>query len=153
MIRYEDIHHIAFVADDLQRGMEEVGEVYGVTWTTPRHIELAVRDSRGDRDHKLSVVYSRQGPLFLEVLQAVPDSIWALTPGSHLHHIGVHVDDVNAEIERLEGLGQAIEAAGVDPDGKLGSWAYLSSPQALRVEIMDVSGREGTAQWARGEIA
>lgn len=153
MIRYEDIHHIAFVAADLQQGMEEVGEVYGVEWTTPRHLELPVRDSRGDRNLKLSVVYSRQGPLFLEILQAVPDSVWALTPGSHLHHIGVHVDDVNAEIERLEGLGQAIEAAGVDPDGKLGSWAYLSSPQALRVEIMDISGREGTARWARGEIA
>ncbi len=152
MIRYEDIHHIAFVAADLQRGMEEVGEVYGVSWTTPRHLELPVRDTRGDRNLKLSVVYSQQGPLFLEVLQAVPDSVWALTPGSHLHHIGVHVDDVGAEIERLEGLGQAIEAAGVGPDGRTGGWAYLQSAQALRVEIMDISGREGTAQWARGEI-
>ena len=152
MIRYEDIHHIAFVASDLQRGMEEVGEVYGVSWTTPRHLELPVRDSRGDRMLNLSVVYSQEGPLFLEVLQAVPDSVWALTPGSHLHHIGVHVDDVEAEIERLEGLGQAIEAAGIGPGGRLNSWAYLSSPQALRVEIMDISGREATAQWARGEI-
>ncbi len=152
MIRYEDIHHIAFVAADLHRGMEEVGEVYGVTWTTPRHLDLNVRDANGDRPIKLSVVYSQQGPLFLEVLQAVPDSVWALTPGSQLHHIGVHVEDVNAEIERLEGLGQALEAAGVGPDGRTGSWAYLQSPQAMRVEIMDVSGREGTAQWARGEI-
>ena len=152
MIRYEDIHHIAFVTADLQRGMEEVGEVYGVEWTTPRHLELPVRDSRGDRTLNLSVVYSQQGPLFLEVLQAVPDSVWALTPGSHLHHIGVHVDDVEAEIERLEGLGQAIEAAGIGPGGRLNGWAYLQSEQALRVEIMDISGREGTARWARGEI-
>ena len=152
MIRYEDIHHIAFVAADLQRGMEEVGEVYGVSWTTPRRLELPVRDSRGDRTLALSVVYSQQGPLFLEVLEAVPDSVWALTPGSRLHHIGVHVEDVEAEIERLEGLGQALEAGGLGPDGRLNSWAYLSSPQALRVEIMDIRGREATARWARGEI-
>ena len=111
-----------------------------------------MRGSRGDRNLNLSVVYSQQGPLFLEILQAVPDSVWALTPGSHLHHIGVHVEDVEAEIERLEGLGQAIEAAGIGPDGRTNSWAYLQSPQALRVEIMDISGREGTAQWARGEV-
>ena len=153
MIRHEDIHHIAFVAADLQRGMEEVGEVYGVTWTTPRHLELQVRDARGVRPLALSVVYSQQGPLFLEVLQAVPDSVWAATPGSQLHHIGVHVEDVEAEIERLEGLGQAVEAAGVGPDGRTGGWAYFQSPLALRVEIMDVQGREATARWARGEIA
>lgn len=153
MIRHEDIHHIAFVAPDLRRGMDEVGEVYGVEWTTPRHMELRVRDHRGVRALSLSVVYSRQGPLFLEVLQAVPDSVWAAQPGSRLHHVGVHVDDVEAEIERLEGLGQALEAAGVGPDGRTGGWAYLQGPLALRVEIMDIRGREATARWASGEIA
>ena len=153
MIHHEDIHHLALVAADLERGMEEVGEVYGVTWTTPRHLELDVRAAGQVTSVPLSVVYSKQGPLFLELLEAVPGTVWAATPDSQLHHIGVYVDDVQAEIERLEGLGHAIEAAGVGPDGRAGGWAYTASPMAIRVEILDVQGREATGRWARGEIA
>ena len=153
MIHPEDIHHLALVAADLQRGMEEVGEVYGVTWTTPRHFELDVRTAGAVARVPLSVVYSQQGPLFLELVEAVPGTVWAATPGSQLHHIGVYVEDVEAEIERLEGLGHAVEAAGVGADGRAGGWAYTQSPMAVRVEILDVQGREATGRWARGEIA
>src|SRR5689334_21823874 len=106
---------MAMVARDLQRGMDEVGAVYGVTWTVPRHSDLGVRDAAGDRQVALTVVYSRQGPLFLELFEAVPGTVWAASPNVNLHHIGVYVEDVRAEIGRLEGLGLALEAAAIGP--------------------------------------
>ncbi|MBM3945521.1 MAG: VOC family protein [SAR202 cluster bacterium] len=152
MIRHEDIHHLALVATDLQRGMEEVGAVYGVTWTYPRHLRLGLRDSAGDREVALSVVYSNQGPLFLELFEAVPDTVWAASPHVNLHHIGVYVDDVGSEIERLEGLGLAIEACSPPVAGRPPGWAYMKSPAAIRIEVLDAAGREANLRWARGEV-
>ena len=131
MIRHEDIHHIALVAPDLRRGMEEVGEVYGVNWSSIRHLDIPVRDARGDRTVPLSVVYSNQGPVFLELFEAVPDTVWAAVPDVNLHHLGVYVEDVRAEIERLEGLGMAIEAASVGPR-RTRRWLGLPEEPARR---------------------
>ena len=153
MITHKDIHHIGLVTVDLQKGMEEIGKVYGVTWATQRDLAIAVRDVGGDSRVPLSVVYSQQGPLFLELIQAVPRTVWAASPNVNLHHIGIYVEDIRSEIHRLEGLEMAVEAIGIGPDGRESGWAYLQGPTAVRVELLDVAGREKTTRWARGEIA
>ena len=54
-----------------------------------------------------------------------------------LEHFGLNVDDMDAEIERLEGLGaQVMEGPIVMPDGR--RITFIKVPNEVRVELIEI---------------
>ena len=56
----------------------------------------------------LRLIYSVEGPPFLELIEAQEDGVWGRQHGEGLHHIGVWQDGLDARIAELA-------AAGVEP--------------------------------------
>lgn len=55
-----------------------------------------------------------------------------------IEHFGINVDDIDAEIERLAGLGAVLMEGPIDvPDGP--RIAFIKAPADVRVEIMQLS--------------
>ena len=129
-------YHVAVVVADLDRAMNELGELLGLTWHEPfggagyqlLHGEIV--------DSNVRVTYSRQGPPYLELLQQCPGTVWAETG---LHHIGIWVDDAHAESKRFAAAGADLEAVGVTSDGTWVGGCYHRTSDGLRVELVDIA--------------
>ena len=151
-IPFENVYHIGVVVNDIERGMAEVADQLGITWAPRRVANVTVRESGQVRTYGLHVVYSRQGPPFLELIEGSGSGVWAAAPEPRLHHLGVYVEDLAEEARRLVRSGMKLEASGVgpdhdDPDPVL--FTYLMGSTGVRVELVDASGREGLLKWVR----
>ena len=54
-----------------------------------------------------------------------------------IEHFGINVDDIDAEIERLKGLGADLMEGPIDTDGL--RIAFIKAPDDVRIEIMQLS--------------
>lgn len=140
MIDMREAFHVGVRVVDLDAAMGQLGAALGVRWATPM-----VRDAQPvwTPEHGLEAVplrfcYSVEGPMHIELLEGARGSFWDAgdTPGTH--HVGVWVDDVDAEAGRLVSLGWSLEACRSDPDadGTHGIFAYLQPPTGLLVEVV-----------------
>jgi catechol 2,3-dioxygenase-like lactoylglutathione lyase family enzyme len=100
------IWHIGIAVPDLERGQQELGDVFGVRWRPTRVRKLTLSDGAGRRHEvECHVAFSLGGPFAVEVWQAVPGTPLAAPKAGGVHHIGYWVDDVAAEARRLHALG------------------------------------------------
>ena len=56
-----------------------------------------------------------------------------------LEHIGIEVDDMDAEIERLEKVGATLLEGPIDMPGDGPRIAFIKGPDDVRIEIMQMS--------------
>jgi catechol 2,3-dioxygenase-like lactoylglutathione lyase family enzyme len=101
-----DIWHIGIAVPDLEKGQEELGEVFGLRWRPTRVRNLTLTDAAG-RTHEVEchVAFSVGGPFAVEVWQAIPGTPLDAPEARGVHHIGYWVDDITAEARRLDALG------------------------------------------------
>ena len=85
---------------------------------------------RGLERVPLRFCYSVDPPMHIELVEGSGGSVWDAGDAPGTHHVGVWVDDVDAEAERLVSLGWSLEACRSDPvaDGTHGIFAYLQPP-------------------------
>jgi hypothetical protein len=112
----------------------------GVDWRRP--LELAVGPWR------LRLVYSRQGPPYVELIEAVDGSPWPSRRGEPFHHLGVWAEDLDRD---------AAEAGlELEFDGRphlLGFAYYRPAGGGARIELLDVRGREAfRSRWEMTEV-
>lgn len=100
------IWHIGLAVPDLDEGMHEVGQVFGLTWRPVHQRATTIHDEQGgSHDIVCTFTFSEGGPFAIEMWQAIPGTPLQVPPSGILHHIGYWVDDVEAESERLTGSG------------------------------------------------
>jgi hypothetical protein len=132
---------VGVIVADLDAAMKELGEALGLRWEEPRTRELGPWTIR--------VVFSRQGPPFLELIEGQEGSPWDTGPGDRLDHIGYWSQDLGAEQEHLIGQGLPME---IDGSGLSGPWSYHGTAHSgMRVELLDASLRDGFMKTRRGE--
>lgn len=149
-VPWENVYHLGIVVHDIERAMDDIAAETGISWAPLRQANVTVKSPDGRIEPVgLQVVYSRNGPPFMELIQAKPGTIWTPDPAPRLHHMGVYVDDLVSEVARLERLGMVDEAHGVDEDGNLVLFSYLSDRHGFRIELVDAAGRQNTLQWVR----
>lgn len=134
MVRAEDQFHVGMVVDDLTAARNRLTELFGYAWTPEIGATVAVRLPSGADEVELHLVYSVNEPR-VELVQAVPDSVWQPAAGSGIHHIGYLSDDVAADAAKLEAAGFAHEATGIGPDGEE-IWGYHRHPGGPRIELV-----------------
>jgi len=146
-----DLFHMGVVVPDLDAAVRELGALLNLTWTDV--VETPVRQQRphGLEEYVMRVVYSTGTAPHLEVIEAIPDSLFALDPSrNRLHHFGVWVDDVEAEGARLEALGMPRVSQLVRDDGGPPLITFHARPDGERLELCHASMRPGFDAWISG---
>lgn len=129
-----DCYHTGLVVDDMSAAAERLTGAMGYRWTKPVEYTLSVATAEGDIDVPFRFVYSVDAP-HLELIQAVPGTIWTAPPGGGAHHLGYWVDDIAGAAAQLERSGYRLEAR---PSGEtLSMFAYYVDPSGVRIEIVD----------------
>lgn len=154
MIDYQRVFHTGVRVVDLDKAMAELGSGLGLAWSAPVEVEQRVwTPDGGATTHPLRFTYSAEGPQHVELLESPPGSPWHAGGHPGVHHVGVWVDDVVAEAERLVDAGWAIVAANLPPEEGLGVFAYVEPPVGAIVElVMDRARPRFEAWWAGGRF-
>jgi hypothetical protein len=125
----ESFFHVGVIVPELEPALKGFSELLGYSWRPTVESPVDVHEpGRGERTLHIRFAYSQEAP-HLEVIEAIPDSPWALSEGSNIHHLGFWSDSVAAGSERLEGFGCPLEI------GSTG-FAYHHA-LGVRVELLD----------------
>lgn len=105
----------------------------------------------GWSEARLTVAYSRQGPIHLELIEAEPggayDALLAVGPA----HVGAWVPDVGAEVEALLAEGWTLIAAGASPAHRYGQMAYMVLDDGPVLELVGEPIRPTIEAWIAGK--
>lgn len=119
------------VVPDLNRAMEELSTALDLRWGTPLERQVG--------EWPLWIVFSLDGPPYLELIEGPAGSPWDAAEGSRLDHLGWWSDDLDSDRERLEAVDVSLEVDG-RPLG--GFFHYFRAPSSgLRIELVASSGR------------
>ncbi len=91
-----EVFHVGIRVANLEVAQRELTSSMGVHWTSPARIPMkAWVPGQGYRKWDLTISFSVEGPVHIELLHGSPGSYWDTSiGGAGLHHIGVWVDDV-----------------------------------------------------------
>jgi hypothetical protein len=136
-----DMYHVGIVVPSLEDGQAHFAELFGVRWAPLIEAPTAVRTSDGAvTTVNLRLAYSVDAP-HLELIEAVPGSIWVLNPHSNIHHIGFWSDDLGGDWARLHGGGCPLEVMGDSGGSEPLVWSYHSDRFGVRIELVDAAIR------------
>jgi catechol 2,3-dioxygenase-like lactoylglutathione lyase family enzyme len=132
-----NLNHVGIVVPDIDKAMEVLSANLGVTWAGVHTPELHVRTEQLGRhviQHRIAV--TAQQP-FLELIQAVPDSPWALTGDRMvLHHVAYFVDDLGIDSAAIAGP-CPIEIEGIGAAGDVPRTFTYQDLDGLRFELLE----------------
>ena len=95
------LFHVGVRVPDLEAAMAELAADLGLTWAQVVERDQALwTKERGQHTVRLRFTYSCEGPQHVELLQGETGSMWDGADAPGVHHQGVWVDDVAAEVER-----------------------------------------------------
>jgi hypothetical protein len=130
--------HVGMVVPRLEPALEELGDLLGLEWRPIIDADVPVHEP-GDpvgRTLRLRFAYSVAAP-YLEVIEAVPDSAWALSEGSNLHHLGFWSDDVPRDADRFEQARCPLEVCLTGPDDRWPVGFSYHRGNGVRLELVD----------------
>lgn len=126
--------HVGMVVEDLPAAMAELTATIGVTWREPH-------DSRYG-EWGIKVVYSIEGPPYIELVQGGAGGPWDTSKGSRIDHIGIWSEDVAKESERLAKASIPVDFDPVSV-GKPATFCYHRAvASGVRVEVIDLGARK-----------
>lgn len=140
----EDLYHTGIVVEDFDGALRWFTKVAGYRWCDELALDQTVWTPAGDQTVPIRFAYSMSTPR-LEVLQAVPGTVW-MPSNSGIHHLGYWSDDVDADVEVLAGAGLAVEVKAPIPGGS-SLWAYCRGDSGPRVELVSRSLEPMMAKW------
>ena len=71
-----NLYHVGVLVTDLDAAMAQFAEVLGVTFGEPRTVAAVVVEGGTTTERPLHVVYSIEGPPFLELIEAQEGGVW-----------------------------------------------------------------------------
>ena len=132
-MKAEDLYHVGIVVHDFDATLALLAETAGYRWCDEYSGDQLVQTPSGEITVPMRFAYSLTEPR-LEILQAVPGTIW--TPSdSGVHHLGYWSDDVSADVAALAAKGMPAEATASVPDGSA-LWAYCKGASGPRIELV-----------------
>ena len=127
-----EFNHVHLKAEDPAAAAECYGRAFGFTvandWTREFGDRFVACDTVDGV--RVNISNARTG-----------EALGAGDPGARygIEHFGVNVDDLDAEVERLEGLGAELLEGPIDVAGGL-RIAFVKCPQDTRVELLQLPG-------------
>ena len=139
MYEYSDFFHIGIVVADMKAGMDDMSRRFAVTFPDAREANVRMRWRGEEQQVTVKFVYSREGPPYIELLEAVPGTVWEATG---IHHLGVFCNGMEGEIDRLVADGYTHEGASLGADGSLQGAQYITNNSGVRLEFQRGEFRE-----------
>ena len=133
-----DLYHTGIVVHDLERAKAELSEQLGIAWGTQGESEQPVVLDSGPASLRFGFAYSAQGPHRIELVQAIPGTLWEVPRPGSAHHLGYWSDDVPAmsAVLAARGLPLAARVGTGQPDGPVPIVMHRA-PSGLYVELVD----------------
>jgi Glyoxalase/Bleomycin resistance protein/Dioxygenase superfamily len=130
--------HVGMIVPRLEPALDDLGALLGLTWRPIIDSEVPVHEPAGgaDRTLRLRFAYSVEAP-HLEVIEAVPDSPWALSEGSNLHHLGFWSDDVPGDAAGFERARCPLEVCMTAPGDRWPVAFSYHRAHGVRLELVD----------------
>lgn len=135
--------HAGIVTADMDGTMAALAETFQLTWVPLGRPDVVHHTAKGPVRPSPRVSYSRQGPPYWEILETAPGTVYDLHAGTHLHHVGYWTDDFSEDLSAAQREGWSVEAVMKDASGNEITFAYLTRPGQLRVELVDAAQRSG----------
>jgi hypothetical protein len=142
------VFHAGFVVRDLDAAMSVLGAALAVNWAKPLAAPaMKLRTPAGDIEIPgMRLTYSAQ-PAHVELIEAVPGTLWEAETGMRGHHVGMWTDDLAGEVARLEALGLPLHTHGLDGAGRLSTFAYHETNFGMYLELVDTAAKGFYPQW------
>jgi catechol 2,3-dioxygenase-like lactoylglutathione lyase family enzyme len=140
----EDLYHTGIVVDDFDNALRWFTDVAGYRWCDELALDQVVWTPQGDQTVPIRFAYSMSEPR-LEVLQAVPGTVW-MPSTSGVHHLGYWSDDVDSDLDLLARSGLRVEVKAPMPDGS-SLWAYCQGASGPRIELVSRTLQPMMADW------
>lgn len=153
MIDMTRIFHTGYIVDDLGKAMDELGHALGLDWSPVKEFDPIVHwiPGKGRQEIAMKAVYSKQGPVHLELCQGPAGSFYDTRTVPDGRHVGVWVDDLVAETQRLVAAGWKILAANGTPEEGYGVLTYMTpADSSIVVELVDAQLRPMIEEWVNG---
>jgi hypothetical protein len=137
----ESFFHVGLIVPELEPALEHLTATLGYSWRPTIESPVDVYEpARGERTLCIRFAYSQEAP-HLEVIETLPDSPWALSDGSNLHHLGFSTESVPSASLRLTDaacpLEMCVRNERLEPDG----FAYHHVLPGVRIEMLALAGR------------
>lgn len=132
--------------------MDGIGIQLNVDWSEIRKFDpLRVwLPDGGWSEARLTVTYSRQGPIHIELIEMVPGGAYEALRAVSVAHVGAWVEDVGAEVEALLAEGWRVIAAGASPKHRYGQMAYMARGNGPVLELVGEPIRPMIEAWIGG---
>lgn len=103
--------HIGVIVDDLNQAIQYYQDTQGLRFAEPATKTFNVTNPQtGDSEVvDLTVTYSRSGPPYLELIQAVGDGLFSISNGQQIWYYGLWDRDINQSIAKLKQANQLID--------------------------------------------
>lgn len=151
MIDYQAIFHTGVRVPDLDQAMAELGGGLGVRWCEVQERDQPVwTPGEGPGTLRLRFTYSAEGPQHVELLEGPAGSIWDGRTSPGVHHVGLWVDDVAGQTERLLADGWSLLLSARDPGQGYGTFTYVQPPTGMLVELVASAARPLFERWFAG---
>jgi glyoxylase I family protein len=130
LLNMRRVHHIAIICSDYSVSRHFYTEVLG--------LEVLREQNRADRE-SWKCDLGLEGKYVIELF-SFPDSPLRPTrpEACGLRHLCFAVDDLDAEVKRLESCGVAVESIRVDPATGL-RYTFFADPDGLPLELMETT--------------
>lgn len=135
------LFHHGIVVDDIAAAAETLTREQGLTFSNPwtSTQTLRVPGWPAPVDVELTIVYSGEGPVHVELVQKVENSVWQGDGAAVLHHVGYWSDDLVADGLELEAGGYQLVFENVPEEGQTPTFRYYLSGLGLYLELVHTS--------------
>jgi catechol 2,3-dioxygenase-like lactoylglutathione lyase family enzyme len=139
-------YHVGIVVPDVAAARARLTAQLGLRWGPVfRMDDVPYRDGSGAALSLPSTLcYSVDQPC-LELIEAVPGTVWELNGHSNLHHVGIWSDDLLGDSTGLAGAGCPLQLCGRDgdDDDPPAAFAYHRDDElGVRFELVDATMRD-----------
>jgi hypothetical protein len=134
-------YHVGLVVADIDEYMQSMSASLHIEWARIKHTRVSFEAAAGPQEADMRVVHSVGVP-HIELVEAVPDSVWQPTPGHGWHHVAFWSSDLPGDVAELEQNGYWREVCGRRAEVVPSFFAYLVSNTGYRIELVDVAYRE-----------
>lgn len=125
----------------LEANVVSMGAALNVTFCPPALIPFTeVETPNGKVPVELKVAYSTR-PCHVELIQAHPGSMYAADTDWKGIHLGVWAENVEAEMERLAGMGMPAEWWGRSANGGI-PFSFHRTPFGIYIELVSTVARQ-----------
>jgi hypothetical protein len=143
-IAFGELYHTGIVVDDVDAAKAEYTDVMGVGWGPEGEYEVPVWLPDGARTVTFKLAYSSEGPHRLELVRAIPGTLWTVSGPGHAHHLGYWSDDVAGASEELSrrGLPLVARVGTTERDGEP-SAVFHQARTGAYIELVTSAARAG----------